>query len=97
MHVSHRTNNVKQLAQFLDIELHYISGGATDKLQPLDRTIFGALKSRARRLFRCRIETDRGVLHAAPKAAEEVRQELKERTEDIVREGWDFDEESEVQ
>jgi hypothetical protein len=32
MHVSHRTDSVKQLAQFLNIELPYIPAGATHKL-----------------------------------------------------------------
>jgi hypothetical protein len=52
VHASHRTNHVKQLATELNIELLYISPGAIDKLQPLDRMVFDALKSEARRLFR---------------------------------------------
>jgi hypothetical protein len=47
-----RTNDVKQLAAELNIELLDIPSGATDKLQPLDRMVFGALKSEAWRLFR---------------------------------------------
>jgi hypothetical protein len=57
MYVSHRTDNVRQLAQFLNIESHSIPAGATDKLQPLDRILFRALKSQARRLFTCRCPT----------------------------------------
>jgi hypothetical protein len=49
---SHRTQNVKELAAELNIELFYIPSGATDTLRPLDRKIFGAPKSEARRLFR---------------------------------------------
>jgi hypothetical protein len=45
MHVSHRTDDVEQLTQFLNIELHYIPAGATDKLQLLDPVIFSTLKS----------------------------------------------------
>jgi hypothetical protein len=40
------------LAAELNIELVYIPPGATDKRQPLDRMVCGALKSEARRLFR---------------------------------------------
>jgi hypothetical protein len=52
VHASHRTPAVKELADELNIELIYIPPGATDLLQPLDRKVFGALKSEARRLFR---------------------------------------------
>jgi hypothetical protein len=52
VHASHRTDAVKQLASGLNIDLLYIPPGATDRLQPLDRMVFGALKSEARRLFR---------------------------------------------
>jgi hypothetical protein len=54
LHSSHRTEAVKSLASSLNIELHYVPAGMTDVLQPLDRTVFGALKAHARRLFRLR-------------------------------------------
>jgi hypothetical protein len=68
----------------------------TDKLQPLDRVVFGALKSRARRLIRCRVKTDRGVPRTKIEAVEDMIQAWEELTEDVVPEGWDFDEEWEV-
>ena len=36
----------------LNLQLHFIPAGMTDKLQPLDRNCFGALKDTACRLFR---------------------------------------------
>jgi hypothetical protein len=39
----------------VNIQLHSVPAGMTDALQPLDRVIFGALKSHARRLFRARV------------------------------------------
>jgi hypothetical protein len=45
---AHRDEEVKKLAEDLNIELIYIPPGTTDKLQPLDRRIFGSLKRRAR-------------------------------------------------
>ena len=51
-HISHRSEKVKQMASALKINLHYIPPGMTDLLQPLDRRVFGALKSTARSLFR---------------------------------------------
>jgi hypothetical protein len=55
MHSSHRTQAVKDLAASLNIDLHFVPVGLTDALQPLDRAIFGALKSHARHLFRCQV------------------------------------------
>jgi hypothetical protein len=51
-HPSHRTDAVKMTTRQLNIELIYIPPGATDELQPLDRKVFGGLKSEARRIFR---------------------------------------------
>jgi hypothetical protein len=51
-HPSHCTGSVKREARSLNIRLIYIPPGATDEMQPLDRKVFGALKSEARRLFR---------------------------------------------
>jgi hypothetical protein len=96
MHVPHRTDNVKQLDQFLNIELHYIPARATHKVQPLDRVVFSALKSRARRLFRWRVETNLRVRGTQTEIVEDMIQTWDELTEHVVREGWDFDEEWEV-
>jgi hypothetical protein len=48
----HTTQDVKDLAASLNIELIYIPPGMTDMCQPLDRTIFGVLKAKAKKLFR---------------------------------------------
>jgi hypothetical protein len=80
----------------LNIEPHYVPAWATDKLQPLDRDIVGALKSRARQLFRCRVEADRGVRRTKTDVVEDMKQAWEELTEDVARKGWDFDEEWEV-
>jgi hypothetical protein len=77
LHASHRTNEVKQLAAQLNTELLYIPPGSTDRLQALDRMVFGALKSASRRLFR-------GYASVNP--------ELKRRKHDAVRdmmEAWE--------
>jgi hypothetical protein len=80
----------------LNVELYYIPAGATDQLQPLDRVIFGALRSPARRLFRCGVETNGGLRSPKTEAVEDMTQIWEELTKDIVREGWDFGEEWEV-
>jgi hypothetical protein len=53
---------VKFIARSLNIGLHDIAAGMTDAMQPLDRSVFGALKTHARRLFRRRVR-DNPMLH----------------------------------
>jgi hypothetical protein len=48
---AHRTPRVRQRAGELGIELLDAPAGGTSEFQPLDRRIFGELKSRARRAF----------------------------------------------
>jgi hypothetical protein len=48
----HKTEEVRELARKLQIELVFIPPGMTDACQPLDRTIFGVLKMKAKNLFR---------------------------------------------
>jgi hypothetical protein len=45
---AHRDKKVKERATALKIRLIFIPPGMTDKLQPLDRWIFGNLKQRAK-------------------------------------------------
>ena len=52
VHSTHRTKDVKTKAKELGIELIYVPAGGTSKYQPLDRRVFGELKSRARKKFR---------------------------------------------
>ena len=51
LHSSHRCDQIQLLAAQLNITLHYIPAGQTDKYQPLDRTIFGPLKATGRHLI----------------------------------------------
>ena len=85
VHSSHRTQEVKTLAQNLGINLHYIPAGATDALQPLDRRVFGALKSSARRLFRQRREVNRTLVDAC----EDLRIAWENVGSDVLEEAWD--------
>jgi hypothetical protein len=56
----HRSESSRAVAEELGIELHFIPPGWTDQLQPLDRYVFGALKSVCRRLFHrhCHVHID---------------------------------------
>jgi hypothetical protein len=48
----HRSPEVREYARSLGIILLFVPPGMTDALQPLDRSIFGAMKQEARRLWR---------------------------------------------
>jgi hypothetical protein len=49
---AHRTDAVKSTAAQLGIRLEFIPPGCTDLLEPLDRRIFGVLKSDGRQHWR---------------------------------------------
>ena len=49
---SHLTDQVRDMANALNIVLHFIPAGMTDLYQPLDRSVFGPFKAFSRRLFR---------------------------------------------
>jgi len=56
LHSSHRGNEIKELAESLNIFLHYIPAGQTHLYQPLDRNCFGCVKATGRHLFRKRFQ-----------------------------------------
>jgi hypothetical protein len=43
------------MAESLNIQLHFIPGGATDTMQPLDRYAFGAMKASYRTIYMRRL------------------------------------------
>jgi transposase len=48
VYAAHYSPEVREIARLWEIQLVFIPPGYTDKLQPLDRCIFGILKSYAR-------------------------------------------------
>ena len=54
LYPAHMKPEIKELAVSLNIKLYIIPAGATDLYQPLDRRVFGAMKAKARRLFKAR-------------------------------------------
>jgi hypothetical protein len=61
LHSSHNNDNTKSWALSLDIVLHFIPAGMTDRYQPLDIGVFGPLKAKARAYFRER-KTEDGMV-----------------------------------
>ena len=58
LYATHRNSTIKRLASSLNFELHFIPAGLTDSFQPLDRYIFGALKSMARKEWNIKYALD---------------------------------------
>jgi hypothetical protein len=87
---SHRTMDVKAAAASLNIQLHYVPAGMTDALQPLDRSIFGALKAHARRLFRLRVRDNPTLRRTKQEAAQEMIIAWDMITPATLAAGWDI-------
>jgi hypothetical protein len=51
-YAAHRSREVREIAETWEIQLVFIPPGCTNRLQPLDRRVFGVLKSHARQLWR---------------------------------------------
>jgi hypothetical protein len=83
----HRSQEIRDDAIGLGIELHFIPAGWTDELQPLDRDIFGALKSISRRLFHRQRMQDNSPLKRSD-AAMFVREAWEITEVHIIEKGW---------
>jgi hypothetical protein len=88
LHASHRTKEVKSLAQALKITLIYIPPGATDELQPLDKVVFGALKSQARRLFRLRVAENPGLKRSKREAVADMMKAWESLSQETLQAAW---------
>jgi hypothetical protein len=65
---AHRTQKLRERARELNIELLFVPAGGTSLYQPLDRRVFGELKSRARHAF-FQLAGQTGVQGATPEQA----------------------------
>jgi hypothetical protein len=90
VHPSHRTEEVKREARSLNIQLIYVPPGATDDMQPLDRKVFGALKSEARRLFRQSAADNPALKICRKQAAQTMLQAWALLTDDTLEAAWDI-------
>jgi hypothetical protein len=106
---AHRTVEVKQAAEALNIDLSFVPPGMTDSGQPLDRAIFGPYKSIGNRLFHNWLmgEIRKGIPHpkvSAEDVAKHFTRAWKQITPATIANGWaifraaelDSDEEDEM-
>ena len=89
---SHRTDDVKNFAAGLNMELIFVPAGMTDEFQPLDRAVFGCLKAYAKRLFRNRVKEDRNVVRKKKDAVEDMIRAWENLPLRIIEKAWAFDE-----
>jgi hypothetical protein len=86
---AHRCAVVKAVAEELRIKVHFIPPGLTDLLQPLDRSVFGALKAEYRAIYRNEMSQrqDKCVSKADFATFAIVAWELV--SEEAIHHGWD--------
>jgi hypothetical protein len=97
-YAAHRAAVTREAAARLQIELVFIPPGCTDRLQPLDRRIFGVLKAHAREIWRAYYHKTQGAKTTRSMMAENLLVSWERITPDIVVSAWDiFQEGWEVQ
>ena len=93
---AHTTDEVKALAETLNIHLHFIPAGLTDELQPLDIKIFGPMKTFARTLFRNRYKEDPYKKRTKIEACQDMVRAWERLTPEIIKEAFEHFEEIET-
>ena len=89
----HRTDEIRQLAESLNIVLIFIPPGMTDQYQPLDRRIFGVLKQYLRLLWRREYHDDPNQRFTKQKAVQLLVPAWERISPQLIIEGWTIYEE----
>ena len=84
----HRTDEIRQLAESLNIVLIFIPPGMTDQYQPLDRRIFGVLKQYLRLLWRREYHDDPNQRFTKQKAVQLLVPAWERISPQLIIEGW---------
>jgi hypothetical protein len=92
---AHDNVAVYKRADELNIEMIFIPRGGTGQYQPLDRSVFGALKSKGRTKWNQHIFQKPGAGCTRAEAAELLLECWDELSEACIQSGWDLDEEKE--
>jgi hypothetical protein len=87
---AHRAAATKEAAMQLGIELVFIPPGCTDRLQPLDRRIFGVLKAHAREIWRTHYHMTHGAKTTRSMMARNLLIAWERITPDIIESAWDI-------
>lgn len=90
IHASHRGQQIISLAHELNITLHYIPAGQTDKYQPLDRKVFGGLKATARHLIYQKLSENPENQITKKGSVSELIYSWDHMSVDTILEAWDI-------
>jgi hypothetical protein len=88
VYAAHRSRAVREIAELWGIKLVFIPPGCTDKLQPLDRRVFGVLKAYTRQLWRQQYHASHGAKTTRPIIAANLCQAWHRITEEIIQDAW---------
>jgi hypothetical protein len=86
---THRCDDVLAVADELGIVLHFIPPGLTDLLQPLDRSVFGALKAEYRAIYRMDMSQREGRRMTKADFAAHLIPAWELVSDEAVRRGWE--------
>ncbi len=86
---AHVTDKVKDAAKSLNIALHLIPAGMTDELQPLDKKIFGPLKTFARKLFHQRYQNSPEERRTKRDACQDMVRAWEKVTSEMIEESFE--------
>jgi hypothetical protein len=87
-YAAHRATVVRETARACNIDLLFIPPGCTDRLQPLDRRVFGVLKAYARRHWRIHYHATNGAKVTRQKMAEYLVDAWNRLSRDIIDSAW---------
>jgi hypothetical protein len=91
--IAHRSSEVQPTARVWEIQLVFIPPGCIDRLQPLDRRVFGVLKSYLRYLSRKQYHASGGAKTTRAMRAANLSQAWRKITEGLIQIAWDIHDE----
>jgi hypothetical protein len=87
---AHRSREVREITRLWEIQLVFIPPDCTDKLQPLDRRVFGILKSPARQLWRKQYKASGGAKTTRSMMAADLCEAWRRIREGLIQVPWDI-------
>jgi hypothetical protein len=84
----HRSQHSKDVAAELGIDLYFVPPGATDLLQPLDRTVYAVLKAAAKKLFHDRCMKHARLRRTKRDAVEDLIAAWERMPDYVIEEAW---------
>jgi hypothetical protein len=87
---AHRAEIVKNAARGLGFKLKFIPPGCTDRLQPLDRRVFGVMKSYGRQQWRRNYHANEGGKTTRAQMAQNLVEAWDRITPEVIDSAWNI-------